>query len=101
MKKETSSHVGKSTALKFKTTSQRAIQTVLNCPHYTNKDNSPILREEVEAAVESLRKGKSAGVDNVLAELEQAVGRRHDRCLLHHLQRDLANRRVAPKEGNL
>ena len=29
----------------------------------------PILREEVEIAVASLKKGKSAGVDNIPAEL--------------------------------
>ena len=33
-----------------------------------------ILRREVEAAVQSLKKGKSAGVDNIPAELVQAVG---------------------------
>ena len=34
----------------------------------------PILREEVEIAVASLKKGKSAGVDNIPAELVQAGG---------------------------
>ena len=34
----------------------------------------PLLREEVEAAVKSLKKGKSAGVDNIPAELVQAGG---------------------------
>ena len=34
----------------------------------------PILRREVEAAVQSLRKGKSAGVDNIPEELVQAGG---------------------------
>ena len=33
-----------------------------------------MLRKEVEAAVQSLKKGKSAGVSNILAELEQAGG---------------------------
>ena len=32
------------------------------------------LRREVEAAVQSLKKGKSAGVDNIPAELVQAGG---------------------------
>ena len=36
------------------------------------EDNHPILRKEVEAAVQSLKKGKSAGVDNIPAELLQA-----------------------------
>ena len=34
----------------------------------------PILRREVEAAVQSLKKGKSAGVNNIPAELVQAGG---------------------------
>ena len=38
---------------------------VLNVPPATDNDNYPILREEVEAAVKSLKKGKSAGADNV------------------------------------
>ena len=42
---------------------------VLNVPPATNNANHPILREEVEAAVKSLKKGKSAGVDNIPAEL--------------------------------
>ena len=41
---------------------------------YLNNANHPILREEVEAAVKWLKKGKSAGVDNVLAELIQQGG---------------------------
>ena len=45
---------------------------VLNVPPATDNDNYPILREEVEAAVKSLKKGKSAGVDNVPAERVQA-----------------------------
>ena len=39
-----------------------------------NNDIYPILREEVEAAVISLKKGKSAGVDNIPSELVQAGG---------------------------
>ena len=46
----------------------------LNVPPATDNDNYPILREEVEAAVKSLKKGKSAGADNVPAELVQAGG---------------------------
>ena len=40
----------------------------------TNNESYPILREEVEAAVKSLKKGKSAGVDNIPSELAQAGG---------------------------
>ena len=38
------------------------------------ENDHPILREEVEAAVQSLEKGKSAGVVNIPAELAQAGG---------------------------
>ena len=46
----------------------------LNCPQTDTEDDHPILRREVEAAVKSLKKGKSAGVDNIQAELVQAGG---------------------------
>ena len=48
--------------------------TVSNCCTDTEEDNYPILREEVEAAIKSLKKGKSAGVDNIPGELVQAGG---------------------------
>ena len=48
--------------------------SVLNCPQTDTQDDHPILRREVEAAVHSLKKGKSAGVDNISAELVQAGG---------------------------
>ena len=48
--------------------------SVLNCPQTDTEDDHPILRKEVEAAVQSLKKGKSAGVDNIPAELAQAGG---------------------------
>ena len=48
--------------------------SVLNCPQTDTEDDHPILRREVEAAVQSLKKGKSAGVDNIPVELVQAVG---------------------------
>ena len=38
------------------------------------QDDHPILRKEVEDAVQALKKGKSAGVDNIPAELVQAGG---------------------------
>ena len=44
------------------------------CPQTDTEDDHPILRREVEAAVQSLKKGKSAGVDNVPAELVQTGG---------------------------
>ena len=47
---------------------------VLKHPPVTNIDSHPILWEEVEAAVKSLKPGKSAGVDNIPAELLQAGG---------------------------
>ena len=45
---------------------------VLNCPQRETEDDHPSLRKEVEAAVQSVKKGKSAGVDNIPAELVQA-----------------------------
>ena len=48
--------------------------SVLNCPQPYSEDDRPILRREVEAAVQSLKKGKSAGVDNIPAVLVQAGG---------------------------
>ena len=38
---------------------------VLNCPQTDTENDHPILRREVEAAVRSLKKGKSAGVDDI------------------------------------
>ena len=54
---------------------------VLDCSQPPGEDLQPILHEEVEIAVASLKKGKSAGVDNIPAELVQAGGVDHDRCL--------------------
>ena len=50
------------------------VPSVLNCPQTDTEDDHPILRREVEAAVQSLKKGKSAGVDNIPPELVQAGG---------------------------
>ena len=47
---------------------------VLDVPPPINNNSYPILREEVEAAVKSLKKGKSAGVDNIPSDLVQAGG---------------------------
>ena len=44
---------------------------VLDVPPPTNNDCYPILREEVEAAVKSLKKCKSAVEDNIPSELVQ------------------------------
>ena len=43
-------------------------------PQTDTEDDHPIFRKEAEAAVKSLMKGKSAGVDNIPAELVQAGG---------------------------
>ena len=48
--------------------------SVLNCPKTHIEDDYPILRKEVETVVRSLKKEKSAGVDNIPAELVQAGG---------------------------
>ena len=48
--------------------------SALNCTQTDREDDHPILRREVEAAVQLLKKGKSAGVDNIPAELVQAYG---------------------------
>ena len=48
--------------------------SVLNCLLTDTEDDHPILRREAEVAVQSLKKRKSAGVDNIPAELVQAGG---------------------------
>ena len=47
---------------------------VLDCPPRDIKDDKPILCKEVEAAVQSSKKGKSAGADNIPAELIEVGG---------------------------
>ena len=47
---------------------------MLDAPPPTNNDSYPILREEVEAAVKSPKKGKSTRVDNIPSELVQTGG---------------------------
>ena len=49
--------------------------SVLNYPQTDTENDHPILHREVEAAVQSLKKGKSTGVDNIQAELVQAGGK--------------------------
>ena len=41
---------------------------MLDCSHPPEEDLQPILREEGEIAVTSLKKGKSTGVENMPAE---------------------------------
>ena len=48
--------------------------SVLNCPQTDTENDHLILRKEVEAAVQSPKKGKSYGIDNIPAELVQAGG---------------------------
>ena len=48
--------------------------SVLNCIQTDTEDDHPILRKKVKAVVQSLKKLKSAGVDNIPAELVQAGG---------------------------
>ena len=42
---------------------------MLTVPLVTDTENYPILREEVEVAVKSLKQGKSPGIDNIPGEL--------------------------------
>ena len=48
--------------------------SVLDCHQTDTEDDHPFLRKEVEAAVQSLKKGKSAGVNNTREELVKAGG---------------------------
>ena len=47
---------------------------VLACLQIPDAEHHPSLREEVKAAIRALKMGKSAGVDNIPAELIQAGG---------------------------
>ena len=49
--------------------------SVLNYPKTHTEDDHPILLKEVEAEVQPLKKGKSAGVNNIQAELVKQVKR--------------------------
>ena len=45
---------------------------MLDCPQISDEEHHPILREDVEAGINALKMRKSAGVDNIPAELVQA-----------------------------
>ena len=47
---------------------------ILDCPQIPDEEHHRILREEVETAVKAPKMWKSAGVDNIPAELFQAGG---------------------------
>ena len=68
---------------------------MLNVPPASNNANHLILHEEVEAAVKLLKKGKSAGVDNIPAELLQQGGEAMVNAPTNYLQQDLADRGMA------
>ena len=69
--------------------------SVLNCPQTDTEDDHPILRKEVEAAVQSLKKWKTTRVDKMPAELAHAGNRRTNHCSHNDLLQDLADRRMA------
>ena len=48
--------------------------SVLNCPQTDTENDHPILCKKVESAMQSLKKGNSAGDDNIPADLVQAGG---------------------------
>ena len=48
--------------------------SVLTVNEPSNQDNFPILQSEVEAAIQALKMGKSAGIFNIPAELIKAGG---------------------------
>ena len=48
--------------------------SVLNCSQTDTEDDHPILHREVEATVQSLKKGKSAGGDSIPAEMVRTGG---------------------------
>ena len=49
--------------------------SVLNCPQTDTEDDHPVLCKEMVAAVQSLKKGKSAGVDNIQQNWSKQVER--------------------------
>ena len=69
--------------------------SVLNCRQTDTEDDHPILRREVEAVVQSLKKGKSDGVDKIQAELVQAGGEDVITAL-----KTICNQFFSPLQGN-
>ena len=69
--------------------------TTLDCSQPPEEDLQPILREKAKMAVESLKKGKSAAVDNIPAELVQAGGETFIDVLTGIYYQDLENRKFA------
>ena len=68
------------------------------CSHEsTNIERDDILPEEVEAAVKMLKKGKSAGVDNIPGELVQAGGEEMIH-VLHKICNEIWKKGEWPKE---
>ena len=65
----------------------------MNCPQTDTEDDHPILGREVEAAVQSLKKGKSAGVNNIPAGPSRWRGCNHRSY--DNLQQDLADRKMS------
>ena len=65
---------GQNTALNCTTTRPMEIHQYWTVPRQTQRMATPILRRKVGAAIQSLKKGKSAGVDNIPAKLVQAGG---------------------------
>ena len=48
--------------------------SVLTVNEPSDQDNFPIMESEVEATIQALKMGKSAGIDNIPAELIKAGG---------------------------
>ena len=62
---------GQNTALSYTITRPMEIH---HCPQTDTENDHYILRKELEAALQSLKKVKSAGVDKIAAELVQVGG---------------------------
>ena len=67
---------------------------MLDCSHPPEEDLQPNIHREVEIAVAALKKGKSAGVDNIPTDLVKAGGETMTNVLTDQ-QQDLENRKVA------
>ncbi|XP_048729597.1 uncharacterized protein LOC125646944 [Ostrea edulis] len=68
--------------------------SVLHVPPATNNDNHPILREEVESAVRSLKKAEISKSEKYTIRNSQDRRRSNEQCLTDHLQYDPANRNM-------